>query len=87
MQVKTTLRYYYISIRMAKIKISGQVLTRILRNWEFSYSAVGHIKWYSHGLAISSKVKHALFYQVYLVTWQLHDKQNMSYKDLAPNWK
>ena len=84
MQIKTTMRYYYISVRMAKIKISDH--TSVNKNFEKrdSHSAVGHIKWCSHSLAISSKVKHALFHQVYLVTWQLQDKQKHVIQRLSP---
>ena len=46
-QIKTTMIYYFIPIRIAKIKIQYD-LTRIGRNWNLLQTAGENEKWFIH---------------------------------------
>ena len=52
-QIKTTMRYHHIPVRMAKKKENNkkkkcQMMMRMQRNWIHSQIADGNVKYYSH---------------------------------------
>ena len=60
-QIKTTMRYYHISIGKAKIKKTHYTTCwSVGKDVELSYTTDGNLRWYTHygnGLAVSLKIK------------------------------
>ena len=90
MQIKTTIRYHYTPIKMAKIlNTDNTKCWQDVEQQDTSFIAGGNAKWYNHlenNLAISYKIKHTLTIQSSKhIPWYLpkRDENAMSIHNLA----